>query len=122
MYDIGFIEKYGSGIKMMRRLCQQWGNKKPYYKLHPLETKIIFDSPIKEATYVEIADISEKLNERQKKALFYAMRKGFITRKEYMEINNISHETAHLELRDMVKKGFLKREGKGRGVKYNVKG
>jgi len=122
MYDIGFIEKYGSGIKMMKRLCRKWGNKEPYYKLHPLETKVIFESPIKETTHIEIADISEKLNERQKKALFYAMRKGFITRKEYMEINKISHETAHMELKDMVEKEFLAMEGKGRGVRYTTKG
>jgi len=121
MYDIGFIEKYGSGIKMMRRLCRKWGNKQPYYKLHPLETKVIFDSPIKETTHIEIADISERLNERQKKALFYAMRKGSITRREYMEINEVSHKTAHAELKDLTEKEFLEREGKGRGVKYNVK-
>ncbi|HEX29386.1 TPA: hypothetical protein ENG04_04825 [Candidatus Poribacteria bacterium] len=121
MYDVGFIERYGSGIKMMKRLCRQWGNKEPHYKLHPLETKIIFDSPIKETTYVDVADISERLNERQKKALFYAMRKGFITRREYMEINEVSHKTAHVELKDMVDKRFLEREGKGRGVRYNVR-
>ena len=27
MYDIGFIERYGSGIKMMKRLSEEWGNK-----------------------------------------------------------------------------------------------
>jgi len=38
-----------------------------------------------------------------------------------MEINKISHETAHLELKDMVDKELLEMEGKGRGVKYNAK-
>jgi len=118
MYDAGFIEKYGSGIKMMKRLCREWGNKMPYYKLHPLETKVIFDSPVQETTYTEITDISEKLNDRQKKALFSATRKGFITRKEYIEINRVSVRTAYLELKDLVEKGFLIVEGKGRGVKY----
>ena len=27
MYDVGFIEKYGSGIKMMHRLCREWETK-----------------------------------------------------------------------------------------------
>ncbi len=84
MYDLGFIEKYGSGIRLMSRLCREWGNKEPYYGLHPLETKIIFESQINETTYVEAADISDKLNERQKKALYFAQKKGLITRKEYM--------------------------------------
>jgi ATP-dependent DNA helicase RecG len=106
---------------MMKRLCREWGNKEPYYNLHPLETKVIFDSPIQETTYIDITDISEKLNERQKKALFYATRKGHITRKEYMEMNKVSHKTAHMELSDMLEKEFLIREGKGRGVKYGIK-
>ena len=58
MYDVGFIERYGSGIKMMHRLCREWGNKEPRYELHLLETKVIFDSPIQESTFIEIDDIS----------------------------------------------------------------
>ena len=118
MYDMGFIEKYGSGIKMMKRLCREWGNREPYYELHPVETKVIFESPIKEATYIDISDISERLNERQKKGLFYAVRKGSITRKEYMNLNKVSVRTAYEELKDLTDKGFLKIEGKGRGVRY----
>ena len=118
MYDAGFIEKYGSGIKMMRRLCRVWGNEEPHYKLQPLETKIIFQSPIKETTYVDVADISERLNDRQKNALFYAMRKGFITRREYIEINRVSVRVAYEELKDLVEKEFLTSEGRGRSVRY----
>ena len=76
MYDVGFIERYGSGIKMMKRLSEEWGNKEPRYELHPLETKIIFDSPIQETTFIEIDDISEQLNERQKNALFHVQKTG----------------------------------------------
>lgn len=120
MYDIGFIEKYGSGIKLMMRLCRKWGNKEPFYDLHPLETKIIFESSIKETTYIEIADISDKLNERQKKALYSAQKNGFITRKEYMEINFVSNKTAYNDLKDMTEKGLVTIAGKGRGVKYMI--
>lgn len=122
MYDIGFIEKYGSGIRLMKRLCREGGNKEPYYDLHPLETKIIFESQIKETTYIEVADISDKLNERQKKALYFAQKKGFITRKEYMGINSVSNKTAYTELKDMAKKELVTISGKGRGVKYLIKG
>ncbi len=38
IYDIGLIEKYGSGIQMMKELSRSWGNKEPYYDLHPIET------------------------------------------------------------------------------------
>ena len=122
MYDLGFIEKYGSGIKLMSRLCKEWGNKEPYYDLHPLETKIIFESQINETTYIEAADISDSLNERQKKALYFAQKKGLITRKEYMDINSVSNKTAYNELKDMAENGFFTIMGKGRGVKYVIKG
>ncbi|MDE0018723.1 MAG: helix-turn-helix domain-containing protein [Candidatus Poribacteria bacterium] len=122
MYDIGFIERYGSGIKMMKRLSNEWGNKAPRYEFHPLETKIIFDSPIQESTYVEIDDISEQLNERQKNAFSYVQRHGQIATKEYVEINSVSRQTAYAELADLTKKGLFTSIGKGRGTKYVRKG
>ena len=118
MYDVGFIERYGSGIRMMKRLSEEWGNKAPRYELHPLETKIIFDSPIQESTFIEIDDISEQLNERQKNALFHIQRHGQIATKEYVEINHVSRRVAYEELRDMTDKGLLSMIGKGRGTKY----
>ena len=118
MYDIGFIERYGSGIKMMKRLSNEWGNKAPRYEFHPLETKIIFDSPIQESTYVEIDDISEQLNERQKNALFHVQKSGQIATREYAEINHISPRTAYTELKDLTDKGLLTAVGKGRGIRY----
>ena len=118
MYDIGFIERYGSGIKMMKRLSKEWGNKAPRYEFHPLETKIIFDSPIQETTFIEIDDISAQLNERQRNALFHVQKNGQITTKKYIEINHVSRGTAYTELRDLTNKGLLAAIGKGRGTKY----
>ena len=119
MFDVGFIERYGAGIRMMQRLCREWGNKAPRYEFHPIETKIIFDSPIQESTYVEIDDISEQLNERQKNALFHIQKNGQITRKEYVQINHVSNTTAYEELRDMADKSLLdvKRKGKRNQVR-----
>ncbi len=118
MYDVGFIEKYGSGIKMMQRLCEEWENTKPRYELHPLETKVIFDSPIQETTIVEIDDISDQLNERQKNAFSYAQKHGEIAKRQYMEVNSVSQGIAYEELKDMTNKGFLVMIGKGRATKY----
>lgn len=118
MFDIGFIERYGAGIRMMRRLCQEWGNTEPRYEFHPLETKIIFDSSIQETTYIEIDDITEQLNERQKNAFFHVQRHGQITRKEYVELNHVAATTAYEELKDMVDKSLLHVRGKGRGTRY----
>ena len=118
MFDIGFIERYGAGIRMMQRLCREWGNKAPRYIFHPLETKIIFDSPIQESTFIEIDDISEQLNERQRNAFFFVQRHGQIATKEYVELNNISRRVAYKELKNMADKGLLHVIGKGRGTRY----
>ena len=121
-YDIGFIEKYGSGIKMMENLSKEWGNKEPYYDLHPIESKIIFESQIKESTYIK-KDILEELNERQKKAIEYVKEKGKITNEEYQGLNNANKKTATRDLADLVKKSILIRIGKtGRGTNYVFKG
>ncbi|MCY4569136.1 MAG: helix-turn-helix domain-containing protein [Candidatus Poribacteria bacterium] len=118
MYDIGFIERYGSGIRMMKRLSGEWGNKEPRYEFHPLQTTIIFESPIQESTFIEIDDISAQLNERQKNAFSYVQRHGQIATKEYVEINHVSRQTAYAELTDLTKKDLLTVVGKGRGTKY----
>ena len=118
MFDVGFIERYGAGIRMMQRLCREWGNKEPRYEFHPLETKIVFDSPIQESTFIEIDDISEQLNERQRNAFFYVQRNGQIATREYVEINKVSRQTAHTELADLTNKGLFTAVGKGRGTRY----
>ena len=118
MYDVGFIERYGAGIKMMCRLCEDWGNKKPCYEFHPLETKIIFDSPIQETTFVEIDDMPSQLNERQRNALFYVQSNGKIATKDYIDLNRVSRGTAYAELKDLTSKGLLTVIGKGRGIRY----
>ena len=113
MYDVGFIERYGAGIRMMKRLSEEWGNTEPRYEFHPLETKIIFDSRIQETTYIEIDDISEQLNERQRNAFFYVQRHGQIATKKYVEINHVSRQTAYAELTDLINKGLFTVVGKG---------
>jgi ATP-dependent DNA helicase RecG len=61
------------------------------------------------------------LNERQIKALMYVKEKGEITNKEYQGLNAVSNKTAYLELSDIVEKGVLILEGRGRQVKYLLK-
>lgn len=66
----------------------------------------------------EIEKLGVELNERQRKALQYAFRDGFITNKVYRELNKVSHETAIQELTQLVEKGLLTASGKGRETKY----
>lgn len=122
MYDIGYIEKYGSGIYLENELCLKNKNPKPVYEIDPVQTKVIFKSQVKDVTVVEIEDkVLKELNARQKKAIEYIERKGSIARSEYVKINKISHKTAHLELKDLLEKKLFVQEGKGRATKYLLK-
>lgn len=119
MYDIGFIEKYGSGIYMMKELSKEWGNKEPSYKFHPIQTKITFESPVKESTLIEEKEaVVKELNERQIKAMEYLKEKERIDRREYEKINIVSKRTAIRDLNDLVAKGLIEEKGRGRALYY----
>lgn len=122
MYDIGYIEKYGSGIYLENELCLKNGNPKPIYEIDSIQTKVIFKSQVKDVTVVEIEEKAlEELNERQRKAVEYIKEKGSITKGKYMGINKISHKTAYEELKEMVDKNIILRQGKGRATIYSFK-
>jgi len=118
VYDIGLIEKYGSGIYMINELCKEWGIPKPEYDLSEVETTVIFKSAGKAIVISEIEKMGMELNERQVIALQYTFGKGFITNRIYREINEVSHKTAHLDLNDLIQKGLLISTGKGRSTRY----
>ncbi len=61
-----------------------------------------------------------EINERQKTAIEYAVEKGAISRQEYIQINHISHTTAHKELKDLVKKRIFRIRGAGKYVRYEL--
>ena len=118
VYDIGLIEKYGSGIYMINELCEDWGIPKPMYDLSEADTTVIFKSGGKSIVISEIEKMGVELNERQVIALKYSFEKGFITNQVYREINDVSHKTAHLDLDSLIQKGLLISTGKGRSTRY----
>ena len=118
IYDVGWIEKYGSGIQMMKKLSRQFGNKEPYYEFSKIQTKIIFESPIKETTMIEIKDVSKELNERQKTALWYLTEHKKIKREEYMKLCKCSEATAKRDIEKLVSKGIIKRVLAGKYTYY----
>ncbi len=61
------------------------------------------------------------LNERQKKAMEYIKASGSIKRREYMKLCDISHKTAHLELKKMVDKEILIQKGNGPSTRYELR-
>jgi predicted HTH transcriptional regulator len=61
-----------------------------------------------------------QMNKRQEKAFPVIIHKGWITRSKYQEIigGDLSPRTAIYDLKDLVKKGLLKKIGQGPATRY----
>jgi len=119
VYDIGWIEKYGSGIKMMKSLSKEWGNKEPHYDLSPIDSTIIFQSQIKESSYIK-EDILKELNERQRKGIEHLRIRGKITTKEYIKLTNTPLRTARRDLLDLKDKKIIEFVGAAKTGYYCI--
>jgi len=112
MYDIGFIEKYGSGIITVRHLLKENGNRDLDYFLREIETKVIAYSHVLGKRGVGAGEkLGVQLNGRQKKAVEYLKKHASISILQYTHLNKVSDKTARRDLIYLVKEGFLVREG-----------
>jgi len=120
LFLIRFIEEWGKGTNRIVDEMQENKLPDPAFKELSGGFEVILRGPGK-SFEEEIEKEKEHvldINERQKKAIKYVKSKGSIARNEYMEINNVSHKTAHLELKELVEKNIFIQEGKGRSTKY----
>ena len=60
------------------------------------------------------------LNERQTKAMEHIKARGSISRREYIDINHISHTIAHKELKELLGKKVLVTIGAGKYLRYGL--
>jgi len=58
------------------------------------------------------------VSERQLKAMKMVRKKGKITTGDYVKRFRVRDKTALREIKELIKKGFLRRRGKGRGIHY----
>ncbi|OGX41907.1 MAG: hypothetical protein A3H41_02660 [Omnitrophica WOR_2 bacterium RIFCSPLOWO2_02_FULL_45_28] len=120
MYDIGYIEKYGSGIYLENDLCVKNGNKKPVYEISAVQTKVIFKSQVKDVTVVEANEaVLSQLNERQKQFVMSGTKD--ISRKEYLELVKCATRTAAGDLKDLLNKNIVKKVGGGKYLRYVIR-
>src|SRR3989338_8581619 len=115
-YDIGYIEKYGSGTIKIIELCKQNGLPSPEFKEVFGGFSIIFRKDIFTEEYL----CRFGLNERPIKPVIYTKEKGKITNREYQELNSVSNKTSYLELSALVEKRVFVVEGSGKKVVYKV--
>ena len=118
-YDIGYIERYGSGTIKIIKLCQEAGVPIPEFKEVTGGFLVVFRKDIFTEEYLRKLD----LNERQIRAVMYANEKGRITNAEYQQLTNISKPTATRDLNELTKKSIFEQIGTtGKGTFYKLKG
>lgn len=121
---IHFGEKLGTGFERIREICEEENAPFPEIEFNENYFYVTFRQS---QEYLKMAGqerareaLVAVLNERQKKAVDYVKEKGRITNREYVEINNVSRETAKRDLSDLVDKGLLKTVGRGRSLHYVI--
>jgi len=116
LFLIKYIERWGTGTNDIIKWCREEGLPEPIFK----EVTGGFAVVLRKFQIPENLE-SLELNERQKKAIEYLKIHKKITRKIYIEINNISPRQANKDLNDLLEKRLIKKQGKGRAIYYILK-
>jgi ATP-dependent DNA helicase RecG len=118
LYDMGYIEQWGSGMERMRRACLETNLPEPKFEEYQGGFGVTFSKDI----YSEDKLQSMGLNDRQVKAIRYVKKQGKITNKEYQELFGIKKRQATDDLNNLVDMDIIKRVGTtGKGTHYVLK-
>ncbi len=114
------MDKRGTGILRMNKFCDEWGLPKPEFLEQTGYFGIIFRNP---DYYTKVPEmrVSLKLNDRQKKVVEYLKKHISINNMEFREIFSVTDRTALRDLDDLVDKNILKRLGKRRAARYELR-
>lgn len=130
-YDIGEIERLGSGIKRIMDACKEAKLPVPEIKEEEGGFYVIFKRPENniydnQGAQTEMRDVESQyekseLNERQRKVITYVENKGRVSNSEYQKMYKVSARTATRELIHLVNKNIFVKVGKtGKGTFYQM--
>ncbi len=114
LFLIKFIEQWGTGTNRMIEQCLEHDMPEPLFR------EVAGDFVVTFRKYNITEEILNELNERQRKAIEYLLRRKKITNKEYREINpDISDRTALNDLNELVHQNIIVAKGE-RKYRYYV--
>ncbi len=124
LYDIYYIEKWGTGITKMRRLMREHGLAEPVFEELGSFFAVTFYGPgerildlIPEEGVVDLRELG--LNGRQIEALrLLVNERGELTNAMYQELFEVSRRTATRDLKALVGTGWVRQKGTGKGTRY----
>lgn len=127
LYDIFYIEKWGTGIARMKSLMIEHGLAEPKFEDLGEFFAVTFYGPgerILELIPEEgVSDLKAMgLNERQAEALGKMINdRHEFTNTSYRELFNVSKNTATRDLQALLETGWVKTTGVGKGTRYGAK-
>ena len=117
-FDIGFIERWGTGIQRMIDACKNQNLPEPSFEEYQ-GFRVIFRKDVYTQEYLRKLG----LNERQINAVTFVKKEGKITNKKYQMLFEVSKRTASNELKEIKEKNIFEQIGKtGKGTYYVIKG
>jgi ATP-dependent DNA helicase RecG len=122
LYDIDYIENWGSGILRMKQDMQKYNLTPPVFtEPGPNFTATFYGPGERFMQNLEARpEWTKGLNERQIIAVLHAAEKRKITTGEYCRLNNVSNMTAFRDLQELCERKLMEQVGEGRGTFYRL--
>ncbi len=111
---VRYVEEVGTGTNKLIDWCREWELPEPDFEFTGTSIVVTFWKSKLTEDYLSHL----RLNERQRKAIEHLRLHKRITTKEYQELMKVSKTPAVGELNDLLDKGVISREGKGRTTYY----
>jgi len=123
LYGYGYVEGYGDGLPMVRKLFEEHPLQPPLPRFEEVPGSVIvtlYAADLSKLAEEELAAhwTEMGLNGRQIRALEYLTTAPSLSRQEYSELCQTSVRTAARDLKDLLERGLVVRQGKGRWTRY----
>jgi ATP-dependent DNA helicase RecG len=119
-FRAGLIEAWGTGTLRIIAPYAEQGLPLPefHHQTHTFIARLFpTPPPFTSSTAAQTTDLSQ-LNERQRRAVEYVRQHGSITVPKYLSLADISDRQARTDLRQLIERGVLMAQGKGRATRY----
>jgi ATP-dependent DNA helicase RecG len=117
-YDLGYIERWGSGTNRIVEECRSLHLPDPEWREHQ-GLMLTFRKDVFTEENLREMDITE----RQLQAVLHVKKNRRITNQQYQELLGVKKRTASEDLHELEAKGILERVGStGKGTYYKIKG
>lgn len=114
-YDIGYIEKYGSGLIKMRQNCRENGFPEPEFTLSSMQTKVIFH-----LVPIWLREKSKDLDQINKRIIARLVETKEQKAGELMQLTALSRDSLVRRMNILINKKIVQKTGAGRGIAYRL--